>query len=349
MTDINITAWKKYGHHRGYATATDGTKLGWIDVPTGAITLETAGDAHAVGAALVAWRDALGLAPAVPSADPSVDTPPPREPGPTRAPEVVAPPPVCTEEPSSPALVPEPVTAATFGQPTAELPPLAAPAPAPPEAPEWQDLSLHRPGELVRAEALAEWEASKERSRLRAYGARVFNVHTQERAWRVGADGEEVIGSRLEKLLSKGWYVLHSVPVGSRGSDIDHIVIGPGGVFTINSKNHPGAKIWVAKYQMRVNGQPVDYLRNARHEGQRASKLLTAATGFPVEVRSCVVVLTNTFVPNVTYKQMPDDVMVLDRMDIPGWFKRRKRVLTDDRIDAIYDVARRSTTWVTPR
>jgi len=295
MADIIVTPWKRYGHHRGYATTADGTKLGWIDVSTGAIEIEEGADRASTEAALTAWR-AQTLAPTAP---------------------------------------------------TVETPPQAASAVKYQEAPEWQDLALHRPGELVRAEALAEWEASKERSKLRAYGARVLNVHTQERAWRVGADGEEAIGSRLEKLRSRGWHVLHSIPVGSRGSDIDHIAIGPGGVYTINSKNHPGAKIWVAEYQMRVNGHPVDYLRNARHEGQQASKLLTSATGFPVEVRSCVVVLTNTVVPNVTYKQMPDDVMVLDRMDIPGWFKRRERVLTDGEIEAIYEVARRSTTWAT--
>jgi hypothetical protein len=36
--------------------------------------------------------------------------------------------------------------------------------------------------------------------------------------------------------LDEAWRVLHSVPVGSRDSDIDHVVIGPGGVYTINAK-----------------------------------------------------------------------------------------------------------------
>ena len=55
---------------------------------------------------------------------------------------------------------------------------------------------------------------------MRTFVARVFGVHTEERAWRVGS-------------------------VGERGSDIDHLAIGPGGVFTINAKHHAGAKIWV--------------------------------------------------------------------------------------------------------
>ena len=74
-----------------------------------------------------------------------------------------------------------------------------------------------------------------------------------------------------------------------RGLDREHFWL-----LALNTKNHPGGKIWVAKYQMRVNGQVVPYLRNANHEATRASKLLTKAAGFEVSVRSCVVVLTGT-------------------------------------------------------
>jgi hypothetical protein len=35
------------------------------------------------------------------------------------------------------------------------------------------------------------------------------------------------------------WTVLHSVPVGTGSTDIDHIAIGPAGVFTLNTKYSP--------------------------------------------------------------------------------------------------------------
>ena len=45
-SDGVVTAeWRKYGKHRIYANSTDGTRLGWIDVPTGDVHLEdSAGD-----------------------------------------------------------------------------------------------------------------------------------------------------------------------------------------------------------------------------------------------------------------------------------------------------------------
>jgi len=87
------------------------------------------------------------------------------------------------------------------------------------------------------------------------------------------------------------------------------------------------------------------YLRNSRFEVDRASQLLTAAVGFPVLVKAALVFLTGSLIPNVTIKGMPDDVLVLDRMDIPGVFKRAPRRLPEDVVAAIFEVARRSTTW----
>ncbi len=337
MTDITITRWARYGHQRGYATSADGTKLGSIDLKTGAVALEDGVDAPTVTAELVAW--AAAQAPTQAPAPAPLVAPVVLESIPAQS---VLAQPVVLVEPTSPPIPPPASAPAPIAAPINE--PLSAFAPT--QEPTWRDLAEHRPGQLVREQAAAEWAASKDRSKFLAYGARIFNVHTDERAWRVGADGEEAVGARLEKLRGNGWHLLHSVPVGKKDSDIDHVAIGPGGVFTLNTKNHPGGKIWVAKYQMRVNGQVVPYLRNANHEATRASKLLTKAAGFEVSVRSCVVVLTGTIIPEINVKQMPDDVMVLDRMDVPRWFKKRPPVLTPEQVEGIYAVARRSDTWV---
>jgi len=66
------------------------------------------------------------------------------------------------------------------------------------------------------------------RTRVGAFLARALDLKTDEQAWRVGANGEETVGGRLQKLRGHGWYVLHAVSVGKRGSEIDHLLIGPG-------------------------------------------------------------------------------------------------------------------------
>ena len=236
------------------------------------------------------------------------------------------------------------------------LVPVSAPRPLVPARDEhrqtpnddWVDLAANVPGQAVRALADAELAAMRERSRLGAVIARAFDVKTDERAWRVGAGGEETVGARLDKLGKHGWHVLHSVPVGTRGSDIDHVVIGPGGVWTINTKRHPGKSIWVGRTSVLVDGHRQPYLRNSRHEADRAGRLLTQACGFPIFVKAALVFLTGTLIPDVTIKQAPDGVAILDRTDIPGAFRRAKPMLTAVQVTDVYTQARRSTTWQPP-
>jgi hypothetical protein len=228
-------------------------------------------------------------------------------------------------------------------------PPLDEPQPVAPEPvevpPSWHDLATHVPGQAARAQALRKRDAMRERSRPLAFIARAFDVKTEERAWRIGADGEETVGARLEKLTKHGWHVLHAVPVGTRGRDIDHVVIGWGGVYTLNAKNRPGARVWVGEHAVRVDGQPTQYLRKSQDEAEHAGRILSQAVGFAVPVRSALVFLTGTLIPNVTIKKAPADVAIYDRMDIPGVFKRAPRRIDTEQVEAIYEAARRCTTW----
>lgn len=166
-------------------------------------------------------------------------------------------------------------------------------------------------------------------------------MKTDERAWRRGADGEESVAAQLSKLEKRGWRFLHAIEVGNRSSDIDHVAIGPGGVFTLNTKNHKGKRVWVGAHSMRVDGFRVDYIRNSEFEANRASRLLTESCGFPVFASGLVVVLAD----ELTVKQQPECVRVLGRRQVSDWLKRRPVILDAETIGRIYDHARRSTTW----
>ncbi|MBF4163528.1 NERD domain-containing protein [Nocardioides sp. CBS4Y-1] len=179
---------------------------------------------------------------------------------------------------------------------------------------------------------------------MRSTLARVVGVHTEERAWRIGADGEELVAARLEKVVRKDprWRVLHAIPVGTRGSDIDHLVLGPGGVFTINTKHHPRAKVWVSGDTFMVDGHKQPYIRNSRHEAKRASALLEAASGVPVRVEGLVVTVNAT---DLVVKNQPKGVHVTWRRNLSSWLLALGDILDEPTVTALYDAARRSTTW----
>jgi hypothetical protein len=56
--------------------------------------------------------------------------------------------------------------------------------------------------------------------------------------WQRGAEGERSVGIVLDAMLDDGWHVIHDASLG-RGN-IDHVAIGPGGIFAIETKSHGG-------------------------------------------------------------------------------------------------------------
>lgn len=74
------------------------------------------------------------------------------------------------------------------------------------------------------------------------------------KSWYVGALGEIVVGHELAR-LPNGWHVLHAVPAGA-AADIDHLVIGPPGVFVINTKRHPDKRVTVGSHVVWIGGSP---------------------------------------------------------------------------------------------
>lgn len=238
--------------------------------------------------------------------------------------------------------------ARTFTSPPPPAPgPSEAPEPRAPEElgpgspPGWVDLSATQPGAAARERALAEREAQ---GWLLHGLARLSGARTQERAWRIGADGEQAVAEQLGK-LGPQWRVLHAVRVGERGSDIDHVAIGPAGVFTVNAKHHPHTSIWVGGETFMVNGQRVPYVRNSRHEADRASRLLTEQAGFPVVAVGVIAVMGAH--KGYTIKKQPEDgrVVVVQRRRVSSYLQSLPVCLSSCQIDVVYDVARRSTTW----
>ncbi|MDP9463342.1 MAG: NERD domain-containing protein [Actinomycetota bacterium] len=171
--------------------------------------------------------------------------------------------------------------------------------------------------------------------------ARLLGLKTEERAWRVGAKGEEKVGRKLASLPDE-WHVLNAVPIGDRDSDIDHMVIGPGGVFTLNTKRHPDGKVWLSERALLVNGHRTDYLRNSRFEAERVSKLLTASCATAVEVQAVIVFVD---LAKLTPKGTPSDVYVTTCPRLRNFLTQQPQRLTQSQVDHIYAVARSSLTW----
>ncbi|MFW5472761.1 nuclease-related domain-containing protein [Knoellia sp. CPCC 206450] len=307
-----VTRWRRWGKDRLYVETWDGTKVGFWDLADDTGHAEGPELEPRLVEAVARWRESQPAEPA--DAD-------------DRAEQLLP----------EPALH-EPDLSAGHAHDD-DVPDESEPLPDADQRP-WIDLASNSAGAEARQRAQSARSAAPVRTAL----ARVLGVHTDERAWRIGADGEERVAAELAKVRMKDprWRFLHAVPVGGRGSDIDHVVVGPGGVFTVNAKHHPGAAIWVGGNTFMVNGSRQPYVRNARHEAERASRVLSEACGFTVHVQGLVVTVN---AKSVTVKSQPDGVAVVPRMQLASWLRRHGDLHTDEIVERVYEVARRSTTW----
>ena len=105
-----------------------------------------------------------------------------------------------------------------------------------------------------------------------------FRPSPDIRAWRRGAAGERRTARLLASLERCGWAVLHDLAVPGSAANIDHLVIGPGGVLVIDSKQCRGrlrldsnGMLWHGRHLL------VAALRKTRWEADQADEVLGIA------------------------------------------------------------------------
>jgi len=76
-------------------------------------------------------------------------------------------------------------------------------------------------------------------------------------AWRIGAEGERKTAQYLDGLAEAGFIVLHDRKVPGYGGNLDHVAIGPTGVWAIETKNVAG-KVEIDGDSLRIRSYRQD-------------------------------------------------------------------------------------------
>ncbi|MGW3559194.1 nuclease-related domain-containing protein [Streptomyces sp. NPDC000963] len=205
----------------------------------------------------------------------------------------------------------------------------------PPLAPA-DDLSANRPGESLRDLLERSGPGLFER-----VVSQLLRRPTEWDSWRKGLAGEKRVGAELNRLARHGWRVLHSIPLADR-VDVDHLLIGPGGVFSINTKHHHNKAVWVGDDAVKVNhGKPAPYLRKSRAEAKRVARVLDHYCGFPVPVE-----------PVLVFVGVTDLKVVATQLGVRVYQERQvaalaplSGALTAEQIEQVHSVARHRQAW----
>jgi Nuclease-related domain len=106
-------------------------------------------------------------------------------------------------------------------------------------------------------------------------GALRFRVSADALAWRRGAAGERRSARLLAPMERRGWAVLHDLAIPGSKANIDHLVIGPGGVAVIDTKQYRG-RLRLDSYGLLWHGRHllISNLRKVRWEADQADEVL---------------------------------------------------------------------------
>ncbi len=129
-----------------------------------------------------------------------------------------------------------------------------------------------------------------------------------------GASAEEHVGELLDQLARDEWRVIHDATLG-RGN-MDHILVGPGGVFTIETKSHPGP--------VRVSRVHGATLRQVLAERRAIEEI----TGMEVEA---LLVFSRAWVDKPLARRK--GVRVLPARMLIGYLKRCRPVLSREEVE----------------
>ncbi|MDI9831219.1 nuclease-related domain-containing protein [Streptomyces sp. KAU_LT] len=146
---------------------------------------------------------------------------------------------------------------------------------------------------------------------------------------------ERTVGEALDLLDGAGWRVLHSVPLPG-GDRVHHLLIGPGGLFTLHSLYARRQKVTVADPLVTLGRRTTEpLLRRLRADAGRAAHALTA------EVRPVLVLVDPA---EVAVPTPPREVRVLRESEIAG-FVRTGGLLKPADVEALFALARDRTVW----
>ena len=152
------------------------------------------------------------------------------------------------------------------------------------------------------------------------------------RALRLGMEGERAVGQFLERLREQGYQVFHDLQ--GEGFNVDHVCIGPAGVFTIETKTwskprHGEARIRYDGEKLSLNGHEPerDVVRQARAQAAWLARLLSESSGRSVVVKP-VVVFPGWFVEAEAGAQR--EVWVMEPKGLPAFLSREARRLAPE-------------------
>ncbi len=156
---------------------------------------------------------------------------------------------------------------------------------------------------------------------------------------RAMVDPDELLAAELFRLtnLDPRWGFMQSARQNGGITELDHWVIGPGGVYLLDAKHLPGSRLYVAGDQFLVDGYEQPFVPQMRTQAQLSSARLSVSTHWDIDITGIIVPFHGR---KLTIDHQSDDVAVLDEIDVAEWLLNRPEQFTKQQILSAFSAAR---------
>ena len=168
-------------------------------------------------------------------------------------------------------------------------------------------------------------------------GKRIWSIRATIKNLQLGRDGERLVGQMLERLREKGYGVFHDIPGPS--FNIDHVIVGPAGIFTIETKartkpKRGSSKIFYNGSSIQMAGKQAvqQPLRQVRAQARWLAAFLNRNSIIKYKVRP-ILVFPEWYVER-TGRRNKDDVWVLNPKALDRFLDCEPHILSTTAADS---------------
>ncbi|ACL42080.1 NERD domain protein (plasmid) [Pseudarthrobacter chlorophenolicus A6] len=175
----------------------------------------------------------------------------------------------------------------------------------------WKDLAANRPGQRIE--------------------------HMDDDTYRAGVAGEQRTAGVLAILERRGYQVLHSLPLSPR-KDLDHLVIGPTGLWVLNTKSTSYAVTAKPDGSVHSDGYRQNWLESLERDAGLVGQYLSTAARMELICQPLVSVWSTQSVNSTNGRLAAGG-------EVPDVIEGSATAFPSEWVDVVYNVARRSDTW----
>ncbi|WP_281774720.1 nuclease-related domain-containing protein [Methanobacterium formicicum] len=164
---------------------------------------------------------------------------------------------------------------------------------------------------------------------------------SKRRIWSKGAKGEKIVAKKLKKLPKK-YTAIRDVKIPNLGGDIDHVVVGPTGIYVIETKNYkptyiPDEDCW---YHTSGRVSPLNPAKQVKLQASKLNDFLVRKLGKKLS-KTTINPVISPINHNLIIKNDIKSYEIVYPEDLVSYLSHQKKILSSKEVKEIINILTR--------